>query len=60
MRRVVQKRAEDADRRKHEAVEKAKEDAARQEEKEALAKTKADDIQRLSREAKVFLLPPFT
>lgn len=57
MRRVVQKRADDADRRKREAAEKTEEDAARQEEQDALEIRKAEDVERLAREAKVFLFP---
>lgn len=53
MRRVVQKRTDDADRRKREAKEKGQADLAAKAEKNALEERKAEDKERLAREAKV-------
>lgn len=53
MRRVVQKRAEDADRRKREATLKAEADSVADEEKKSLEKRNAEDRERLARETKV-------
>ena len=53
MRRVVQKRAEDADRRKREATLKGRVDSAADEEKKSLEKKNAGDRERLARETKV-------
>lgn len=53
MRRVVQKRADDADRRKREAKAKSQGDSVADGEIEALEKRKAEDKERLAREAKV-------
>lgn len=52
MRRVVQKRADDADRRKREAKAKTQGDSMADGEKEAFEKKKAEDKERLAREAK--------
>lgn len=52
MRRVVQKRAEDADRRKHEAKAKSENNSLLEEERAVLGKKKAEDKERLAREAK--------
>lgn len=53
MRRLVQKRADSADRRKREEREKAVEDAVNRERREVLDKRKAEDRKRLALEAKV-------
>lgn len=53
MRRVVQKRADDADRRKREAKVKNHDDSLAEGEQESLEKKKAEDKERLAREAKV-------
>eukprot|EP00903_Cladosiphon_okamuranus_P007797 g7546.t1 len=52
MRRVVQKRAEDADRRKREAKAKSEENSLAEGELAILEKKKAEDMERLAREAK--------
>lgn len=49
----MQKRAEDADRRKREAALKAKDDSAANAEKKILEKRKAEDKERLARETEV-------
>lgn len=53
MRRVVQKRADDADRRKREAEVKGQDNSQADGERAALDKRKAEDKERLAREAKV-------
>lgn len=53
MRRVVQKRADDTDRRTREAAEKALKDSVTKTERAALENRKAEDRERLMREAKV-------
>lgn len=58
MRRVVQKRADDADRRKREAKAKGQDDSLADGESAALDKKKDEDKERLAREAKVCELPP--
>lgn len=52
MRRVVQKRAEDADRRKREAKAKSEENSLEEGGRAVLEKKKAKDKERLAREAK--------
>lgn len=52
MRRVVQKRAEDADRRRHEAKAKSEGNSLAEGERAILEKKKAGDKERLAREAK--------
>lgn len=52
MRRIVQKRAEDADRRRHEAKAKSEGNSLADGERAILDKKKAEDKERLAREAK--------
>lgn len=53
MRRVVQKRADDADKRKREEKAKIQDDSVVAGEQEVSRKRKAEDKERLAREAKV-------
>jgi len=53
MRRVVQKRADDADRRRREEKMKNQDDSVAEGDQAALDKRKAGDKERLAREAKV-------
>lgn len=55
MRRVVQKRAEDADRRRREGKAQAQTGATEQEKRQSLEERKTDDRERLAREAKVHI-----
>lgn len=52
MRRVVQKRAEEADRRRREAKTKSEDDSVAEGEQAALEKKKAEDKERFARETK--------
>lgn len=55
MRRVVQKRAEDADKRRREAKAKSEDNLLAEGERAILEKKKAEDKERLAREAKARL-----